>query len=589
MAETLSGGPAAAGGPGGPRDSGAVGVAAALGGGGTPAGGAGAAAGDAAAGRAARIGRAAALIAVLTVLSRVAGFARTLVFGWSVGANDLGGVYLTANTVPNIIFEIVAGGALASLVVPLLAGGVARDDRRSVSATTSALLTWTLALLVPLALIVAVAARPIVGLLAHDRPPVELALGARMLRVFAPQLPLYGIGVVLTGVLQSYRRFAWPVLAPLLSSITVMVAYLIFAAIEMRGATPATVSPAGEYVLSIGTTLGVAALTLSLLVPLRRLGLTLRPTFRFVGGAAGTVRGLALAGAVTVAAQQLMNGLAINLANRHTPGDVVLLNLTQTVYLLPWAVLAVPVAISSFAALAEAATTGDTAGYQRTLASSTRSVLLLSSLGAAVLIGAADPLARVLSAVTTGHPDPALLAGGLIGFAPGLLGYGLFALHSRALYARGETRLAAASTVVGWGAVAVASVVLSAAFAPQRRVVALTVANSVGMLLLGAVLLVVLARRAGRPALAGTGRAGLAALVAATAGALAGIAIRAPLPATPGPLGALGQGMLSGVVVAVVFLGGCALLDRHDTRPMIARVVRRFGTGTRGAREEAAG
>ncbi len=42
-----------------------------------------------------------------------------------------------------------------------------------------------------------------------------------MLRVFAPQLPLYGVGIVLTGVLQAHRRFAWPVLAPLLSSVVV--------------------------------------------------------------------------------------------------------------------------------------------------------------------------------------------------------------------------------------------------------------------------------------------------------------------------------------------------------------------------------
>ena len=47
-----------------------------------------------------------------------------------------------------------------------------------------------------------------------------------MLRVFAPQLPLYGIGIVLTGVLQAHHRFAWPVIAPLLSSVTVMAAYL---------------------------------------------------------------------------------------------------------------------------------------------------------------------------------------------------------------------------------------------------------------------------------------------------------------------------------------------------------------------------
>ena len=83
-----------------------------------------------------RVGRrgfasAAVLIAVLTALSRLVGFGRTLVLG-SVAKPGLSQAYLTANTIPNIIFEIVAGGALAGLVVPMVAGAIARDDRRGV-------------------------------------------------------------------------------------------------------------------------------------------------------------------------------------------------------------------------------------------------------------------------------------------------------------------------------------------------------------------------------------------------------------------------------------------------------------------------
>ena len=181
-----------------------------------------------------RVAGAAALIAVLTVASRLAGFGRTGIFTWVVGTTDLGGVYVVANTVPNIVFEIVAGGALASLVVPLLAGAVAAGDRRAVAATTGALLTWTVTLLVPLAVLVAVFAGPIVSLIIGDPTPAQRDAGARMLRVFAPQLPLYGIGIVLTGVLQAHRRFAWPVLAPLLSSLTVIGVYLLFGAVEGR-------------------------------------------------------------------------------------------------------------------------------------------------------------------------------------------------------------------------------------------------------------------------------------------------------------------------------------------------------------------
>src|ERR671921_2358920 len=108
---------------------------------------------------------AAALIAVLTVLSRLAGFGRTLVFTNAVGADTTGDTYLAANNVPNIVFEVVAGGALAALVVPMLAGGVAVGGRAQVRRTASALLGWTLLVLLPLAALLAVLARPIAAAL----------------------------------------------------------------------------------------------------------------------------------------------------------------------------------------------------------------------------------------------------------------------------------------------------------------------------------------------------------------------------------------------------------------------------------------
>ena len=183
---------------------------------------------------------AALMISVLTLLARLAGFGRTLVFTNTVGAASTGDVYLAANTVPNIVFEVVAGGALASLVVPMLAGGIATGDREQVRRTASALLGWSLLILTPLAAVIALAAEPIARLLLGDGNSAQVDLAARFLFVFAPQVVLYGIGIVLAGVLQAHRRFAGPALAPLLSSVLVAAAYLVFAGIGVS--TPARAS-----------------------------------------------------------------------------------------------------------------------------------------------------------------------------------------------------------------------------------------------------------------------------------------------------------------------------------------------------------
>ncbi|OZV75387.1 virulence factor MviN [Micromonospora echinospora] len=533
-----------------------------------------------------RVAGAAALIAVLTVAARLAGFARTAVFTWVVEKSDLGGMYVIANTVPNIIFEIVAGGALASLVVPLLAGAVGAGDRAAVAATTGALLTWTVTLLVPLAVLVALLADPIVGAISESRSPEELAAGARMLRVFAPQLPLYGVGIVLTGVLQAHRRFAWPVLAPLLSSLTVIVVYLVFGGAEGRGVTVAGVSRGGELILSAGTTLGVVVLSLSLLVPLRRLGLRLRPGYAFTADARARVGGLAVAGAVTVTAQQVALLVILNRVSGGPTGSPQVFNLAQTMYLLPWAVLAVPLAVAAYPTLAAASAGGDEESYRGTLAPTVRGVLLFSSLGAAALVGTALPVGRFfpLGADTT--------AAAIAGFAPGLLGYGLFAVLSRALYARGDTRPATVAITLGWLAVPVVALPLAAVLPAADRVLAVALANSVGMLLLGGLLLVAVRRAAGPAALAGSLRAGAAGVLAAAVAALAGAQVAGALAGTgggtPTTSRAVLEGMLSGVVVGVVFLAVAYPADRRDVRPLLAGLLRRLpGRGRAGRPRQA--
>ncbi|MDG4798392.1 lipid II flippase MurJ [Micromonospora sp. WMMD1082] len=520
-----------------------------------------------------RVAGAAALIAVLTVVSRVAGFGRTAVFTWVVQDSDLGAMYVLANTIPNIIFEIVAGGALASLVVPLLAGAVAAGDRRAVAATTGALLTWTVTLLVPLAVLVALGAGPIITALGDSRSPEELAAATRMLRVFAPQLPLYGIGIVLTGVLQAHRRFAWPVIAPLLSSLTVVVVYLVFAGVAGTGASVAQAGRAGELILSVGTTGGVVVLSLSLLIPLRRLRLTLRPGYAFPADARARVRGLAVAGVVTVTAQQVALAVILYRLSGGPTEAFQVFNLAQTFYLLPWAVLAVPLATAAYPTLSAAAASADERTYRELLSATLRGVLLCSFLGAAVLIAAAGPIGRFfpLNADAT--------AAAIAGYAPGLLGYGLFAVLSRALYARGATRVATVTITAGWLAVPLVLFPLSALLPVANRVLAVALANSAGMLLLGALLLVAVGREAGREALAGAGRAGGAGLLAGTTAALGALALLRLLDAgdgTPARWTALVQGMLSGVLVAVVFLGVVWLVDRQDLRPLLAGLGRRL-------------
>ena len=144
--------------------------------------------------------------------------------------------------------------------------------------TSATLLTWTVLLLVPVSVLVAVIARPLVSVLLGGAPGCPRAamvtLGARMLVVFAPQILLYGLAVVLYGILQSHRRFAAPALAPVLSSLVVIGAYFWFGVIGHGYQDMVRPVPVQAWVvLAAGTTAGVAALVATPLIPTARLWL----------------------------------------------------------------------------------------------------------------------------------------------------------------------------------------------------------------------------------------------------------------------------------------------------------------------------
>ena len=498
---------------------------------------------------------AAALIAVLTLLARLAGFGRTLVFTNAVGADSTGDTYQAANTVPNIVFEVVAGGALAGLVVPMLAGGIAVGDREQVRRTASALLGWTLLVLTPLAVAIALLAEPIARLLLGSGDEAEVALAARFLLVFAPQVVLYGIGIVLAGVLQAHRRFAGPALAPLLSSVVVAGAYLLFAG--MGGARDADdLSRPAELVLGVGTTLGVVALSLCLLVPLRGLRLGIRPALRFPVGAAPRVRRLAVAGVLTLAGQQLVAAVAIRLAADGPDGTLVVYAAGLTLFLVPWAALAVPLATSAYPGLAERADAGDEPGYRRALAPVAVLAVAASAVAAALLVATSGPMARIF---LTSAPAPvvAALRDTIIAFAPGLPGYALVALLTRALYARGLWKAPTVCVVAGWLLAVAADLTLAQLLPPEDRGLALGAGHSLGVIVAGLGLLAAVARVAGPGALGGLGRTGLLALAGAALGAGAGLLTARALGADPVPAGlvpALGSGLLTGAIVLVIAL-----------------------------------
>ena len=276
------------------------------------------------------------------------------------------------------------------------------------------------------------------------------------------------------------------------------------------------------------------------------------------------IRGLAAVGLIALIAQDASVVAVMVLANgQEGQGALVLYNFGWQMFFVPYAVLAVPIATTAFPVLAAA----EGARFDETAAASTRAIMLVSWLGAALLAGAAVPAARLF---THNPADARQLAYTFAAFAPGLIGYGLSTHLSRVLFADARTRVAAAALVAGWLLVIVADVVAVALVPDWWVVPVLGLGNTIGLTVSGLALLGAVRRARGRAALRGTARAALAGLAGAVAGAAAGAALSSAVPAR-GFVPNAGLALLACGCVTLVFGGAALALDGGDLRAVLAR------------------
>jgi putative peptidoglycan lipid II flippase len=256
----------------------------------------------------------------------------------------------------------------------------------------------------------------------------------------------------------------------------------------------------------------------------------------------------------------------------------------QAVYLLPYAVLAVPVAVSAFPALAHTSAAEAAAGTgtvaRDTLARSLRGVLLLTAGAAAVLMAVARPVGDFFTALdraaTAGGGDAlAALPGALTAYAPGIVGFSLAALLTRALYVRGRPLYAALAVAAGWAVAAVVPLVAIPDGSGAATTLGILGVSSTAGMTLSAVVLLLLVRSAWGPeALAGSGRTLGAAIVGVALALAVGDALARGLHADSLG-GAAANGALVGLVTAAVYVVVMLVGDRAAMTALRERGRRR--------------
>lgn len=447
------------------------------------------------------LARGAAAITVATAISRITGFGRVVVVAAALGSTFLVNTYQTANTAPNVVFELLAAGVLTSVFVPTFVEYLVARKKEEGWDAASVLTSVALVGLMALALIVALAAPWIMRLLtmgvADDGlREEEIRLGATFLRLFAPQVVFYGVGMIMTGALHAYRKFALPAVAPIFNNVLVMGVYLLYASMrDERTASVTGITTAETMVLGVGTTLGVVAMTICLIPQLHRLGWRYR--WRFDLGHPAVKKAARVGAWALGYAGGYQAGLIVVLilANKF-PGGVAAYQWAYVFFFVPHALFAAPIFHVLFPAMSEDAARGETESLATRLRSATTMLVFILSPIAAALAVAAGPLLEVTlqyGLMTEG--DAELVARVLSLFAVGLPTYSAFLVLTRAYYALGDPKTPTLVNGVAVVVSSVAAVVLFFSWDREWSVPGLALAHSIGFFVGTAVLVALLHRR----------------------------------------------------------------------------------------------
>jgi len=381
-----------------------------------------------------QIARAAGTVMVAMVLSQAMGLIAKMLTSRAFGTGMESEAFFAANRFAEIIFNLVAGGALGSAFIPTFTGLLANEKRKQAWRLASAIANLVLLILTLVSILSAIFAQEVVhyilapGFGAAD--PAKEALAVELLRIQLPSSIIFGLSGLIMGILNAHQHFLLPALAPSLYQVGWIFGILVLSP-EM-----------GVFGLAWGIVIGSA---LHLVVQLPRLlklherkytpslGLKL-PDVREVA----RLMGPRLLGVAVVQLNFLVNTL---LASYQPEGSVTALSLAFPLMIMPQAAIAQSIAIAALPTFSAQYARGKLSDMRHSLAATLRGVLFLAIPASAGLVLLREPLvALIYQGGEFTIQSTQMVAWALLWYGLGLIGHSVVEIVSRAFYALHDTK-----------------------------------------------------------------------------------------------------------------------------------------------------
>jgi putative peptidoglycan lipid II flippase len=533
------------------------------------------------------VAKSSAIMAAGSLVSRITGLLRTIAIAAAIGGIGVGDAYGLANNLPNMVYELLLGGVLGSVLVPYLTRARLNDPDRG-EAYAQRLMTLALSFLAGATVIAVIAAPLLTKLFAitqrSNADADQLHLTTMLGYLILPEIIFYGFAALAAAILNTRGHFAAPTWTPILNNIVVIATAGVFIALPSASSlTAKNISSAQVLVLGIGTTLGIVIQALGLLPALRKVGFRFKARFDFrqlqlreLGRASGWMLAYVLA---TECA--LVVGLIIMYAaSAESAPAIAIYSNAYLIFMMAHGICAVSIMVALMPRLSAAAAEGRLADLARQMASGTRlsAVILIPITAAYLTLG--QPLSITLFAWHSYTLDEASKTGTVIALAGiGLVPYAISQMQLFAFYALREQKTAGLISFPVAGVRILLNLIFYTVLPIAAVTASLMVANTISYLVAMVIGYVILRKKVG---LLGLTEMGMA---------LARLAVAAIIAAIPtyllvllfehimgtGKVSSIVTLIIGGIVLIGVYIGAALALKAKDVTDVAAMVKSRLG------------
>lgn len=490
------------------------------------------------------LARAGLIVSAAFLVSRVLGWVRLLVIGNAFAARELD-AFFAAFRLPDLIFQLVAAGALSSAVIPIVAGLLANDEQARAWRLVSTVANLMLTALAVLAAIVALLAPAIVPAITPGFDAEQSARTVELTRIMVLSPVFLALGSLATSVLNAHGRFAAAAVAPIVYNLAIIGGALVLAP---------TMGVAG---LAVGVVAGSLLHLLVQLPALRGVGFRYLRRIQLADPDARQALLLMAPRALGLGVTQITFVVATSLASELGNGAITAFNIAFTLLQIPIGVIGVPLGVVVLPSLSREAAVGRTEEFVALVSQALRLLLV-------VMLPIAGIAAVLRVEIVTllfgfGRFDRALIeltAVTFLAFVVGLAAHALIAVLARAFYARQDTRTPVAAAILA----VVVNTGLAFALVGPLGLAGLGLAIALGAWSEALVLTLLLKRTVPALALRPIVSTGARVLVATAVATAAALAMNGALDLILGPDASLVALLAQMAVTGIVWLVSCLAL-----------------------------